>query len=191
MIKEKYFENQTFKKEVCISSDLKGTSFSRVIFESCDLSQSLLMQAKLIGCKFLGCNLSLIKLDGSRLQEVEFEDCKLVGVNFSKVDPLFFSVKFKNCLIDLANFSDLQLKGTSFLNCLIREAHFSHTNLAETVFTGSDLAGTTFHNCNLSKAVFTDALNYSIDPTTNVLKRARFSSPGVLSLLDHLGIIID
>jgi uncharacterized protein YjbI with pentapeptide repeats len=76
MIKEKYFENQTFKKELCISSDLKGTSFSRVIFESCDLSQSLLLNAKLIGCKFLGCNLSLIKLDGARLQEVEFESSK-------------------------------------------------------------------------------------------------------------------
>lgn len=145
---------------------------------------------KFVDHRFVGKDLSLTNFKGVRLQEVTFENCKLIGVNFSLVDPLFFSVRFKNCLLDMANFSGLDLKKTSFINCLIREASFFESNLTEADFSGSNLAGTTFHHCNLSKTNFVSAINYSINPFTNQLKKAQFSSPEVLSLLNYFEIIV-
>ncbi|WP_350339699.1 MULTISPECIES: hypothetical protein [Candidatus Rhabdochlamydia] len=37
---------------------------------------------------------------------------------------MFLSIKFKNCLIDTSNFSDLDLKNALFLECVIRDTHF-------------------------------------------------------------------
>ena len=75
---------------------------------------------KLVEQRFVGKDLSLRSFKAVRLQDVTFENCKLMGVNFSLVDPLFFSVRFENCLLDMANFSGLDLKKTLFLNCRIR-----------------------------------------------------------------------
>lgn len=145
---------------------------------------------RFVDYKFIGKDLSLTQFKGIRLQEVTFESCKLIGVNFSMVDPLFFSVRFRNCLLDMTNFSGLDLKKTPFINCLIREASFFESNLTEADFSGSNLSGTTFHHCNLSQVNFASAINYSINPFTNQLKKARFSSPEVLSLLNYFEIII-
>lgn len=139
----------------------------------------------------IACNFSLVQLDGCRLQDCVFENCKLVGVNFAKCDKRFLSLKFTKCLMDTCNFSDLDLKGTQFLECLVRNTHFTQTNLSEAVFTGSDLQGSLFHNSDLRKANFQGAQNYSINPLTNKLLKAKFSKPEVMTLLDHLEILID
>ncbi|MCI0382481.1 MAG: pentapeptide repeat-containing protein [Chlamydiae bacterium] len=100
-------------------------------------------------------------------------------------------MKFTNCLIDTSNYSDLTLKNTQFLHCTIRDTHFTNTNLAEAIFSESDLRGTIFHHCNLNNANFIGAINYSINPLTNLLKGTKFSKPEVLALLDHFDIIIE
>jgi uncharacterized protein YjbI with pentapeptide repeats len=104
---------------------------------------------------------------------------------------MFLGIKFKNCLLETCNFSDLDLKGTPFLDCQIRDTYFTNTNLSEAVFTGSDLSRSTFHNTDLRKADFQGATNYSINPLTNKVEKAKFSKPEALSLLDHLGILMD
>jgi uncharacterized protein YjbI with pentapeptide repeats len=188
---KKEFENQTFKKESLVGLDLRHKVFSYVAFESCDFSQSDLTSSRFLECKFLGCNLSLIKTDGCRFQGADFENSKLVGVNFAKSDRMFLSLKFKNCLIGTSNFSDLDLKGTLFHKCVIRDTFFTQANLMSADFTESDLSGSTFHNTNLSKATFVGAINYAINPLTNKLTKAKFSKPEVLSLLEYLEIIIE
>jgi hypothetical protein len=52
------------------------------------------------------------------------------------------------------------------------------------------LAGATFDNTNLEKTNFTTAFNYSIDPDNNRIKKAKFSVPGVLGLLNKYDIVI-
>jgi fluoroquinolone resistance protein len=47
-----------------------------------------------------------------------------------------------------------------------------------------------FDRTNLEKADFRSAGNYSIDPTTNKIKKARFSLDGVAGLLDKYDIEI-
>lgn len=188
---KKEFENQTFKKASLLEADLKSKIFSRVTFEGCDLSQSNFTGSRFLECKLIGCNLSLVKMDGCRLQQVEFEHCKLVGVDFTKCDKTFLMIKFKKCLIGTSNFSDLDLRNTPFHECVIRDTYFKESILIGADFGKSDLAGSLFHNANLSKANLIGAINYSINPLTNKLMKAKFSKPEVLSLLDHLDIIIE
>ena len=142
-------------------------------------------------CTFKNCNFSLTKLEGCRLQNVEFLNCKFVGVNFGKCDPQFLKMKFKECLITTANFSDLNLKNTPFLDCVIRETHFTNSNLSGADFAGSNLEGSMFHNTDLRKANFQGAINYSINPQTNKLQKAKFLKPEVMSLLNYFEIIIN
>ncbi len=57
-------------------------------------------------------------------------------------------------------------------------------------FRGSDLTGTTFHNCNLEKANFSNATQYNISPIDNHIKKAIFTLPDVVGLLNHFNITI-
>ena len=67
----------------------------------------------------------------------------------------------------------------------------SNSNLAGSDFGNSDLQASKFQNTNLEKANFVGAKNYYIDPTQNKLKKAKFSSPEVLSLLAGFEIEIE
>jgi fluoroquinolone resistance protein len=185
------FENQTFKKEILIARPLKNKIFSRCSFENCDLSQSDLTGSKFLECHFKACNLSLAKLNGCRLQDVVFDSCKFAGVNFSAVDGRFLTIQFMNCLIDQANFSNLNLKKTAFGHCTIRNTYFGDCDLSEADFSKADLSGSSFHHTNLSQANFTLAINYSINPLTNKLARARFAMPEAMALLQYLDIVIE
>jgi fluoroquinolone resistance protein len=188
---KKEIEHQTFKKENFSQLDLKAKIFSHVVFEGCDFTRSDFTCARFLECRFVGCNLSLPKLDGVRLQDVEFENCKLVGADFTQCDKMFLGLRFKKCLLDTSNFSDLDLKNTLFQECVIRDTCFTNAHLVGVDFKGSDLKGSTFHNTNLSKADFRAAVNYSVNPVTNKLLGARFSEPEVMALLQYLGIVIE
>jgi fluoroquinolone resistance protein len=82
------------------------------------------------------------------------------------------------------------MKNTSFDGSKMRESYFTNTCLNNANFNGVDLQGTTFHHCDLGKADFSSAMNYSIDPITNKIKKAKFSFPEVVGLLHGFDIII-
>jgi len=52
------------------------------------------------------------------------------------------------------------------------------------------LARATFAHTNLEYADFTTSYNYSINPETNRIHKAKFSMPEVLGLLSHYDIQI-
>jgi len=79
----------------------------------------------------------------------------------------------------------------SFDHCDLQEADFVEADLSKSLFIESDLNGAVFENTNLEKADFRTATNYSIDPEINRIKKARFSVPDVIGLLDKLDIRID
>lgn len=185
------WENERIVKKDHLGADLKHRMFRNCIFEGCDFTKAQFTGSKWIDCKWIKCNLGLIKWDGCRLQGNSFEECKIVGGDFSKCDPMFLSISFKKCLINMGNFSDLNLKGTSFIGSTLRETHFSHVNLSEADFTDCDLSGSLFHHADLTKANFATALNFSINPLNNKLKGARFSKETALTLLDYLGIVLE
>ncbi|GAB1483233.1 hypothetical protein MASR2M78_20490 [Treponema sp.] len=90
----------------------------------------------------------------------------------------------------LCNFSDLHMKKNKIINSVIEECFFQSTFLVEANFSGSTFSDTLFHNCDLQKANFLDARGYNIDPVVNKVRKAKFSVPEVLNLLNGFGIEI-
>ncbi|MPM49119.1 hypothetical protein SDC9_95847 [bioreactor metagenome] len=82
------------------------------------------------------------------------------------------------------------MKRTIFEDCILSEVDFSDAILAESSFLNCDLNGSIFNNTNLEKADFRTSFNYSIDPTVNRIKKAKFSIEGSKGLLDKFDIEI-
>ena len=66
------------------------------------------------------------------------------------------------------------------MNCDLREAQFTKSSLEESIF----------ENTNLTKADFSEAIDYTINPERNKIKKAKFSMPEVLGLLKEFNIIV-
>lgn len=112
-----------------------------------------------------------------------FEGCKLVGVSFAKVNPFLLEWFFSACKFEMCSFEGLKMKGSRFIGCAVREADFTRADLTESDFSGSDLHASMFQHTILEKADFTKASRYSINPTVNRVRNAKFAYPGALSLL--------
>jgi uncharacterized protein YjbI with pentapeptide repeats len=76
-------------------------------------------------------------------------------------------------------------------NSSLHELDFSEADLSTAVFEACDLQRSIFAGTNLEKADLRTSYNYSIDPERNRLKKAKFSLPGVIGLLDKHDIQID
>lgn len=183
-------EEKIIKAENFSKKSLENSVFNSYSFHSCDFSESNLRNAKFCSCLFANCNLSLPKLEGCRFQDVQFINCKIVGAEFFKCEKTFFSASFKKCLLLYCNFSDLNMKNTQFNGSKIQESHFTNAMLTGVDFADTDLSGTIFHNCDLCKADFSTAKRYSIDPQTNKIKKAKFSLPEAVGLLQGFDILI-
>lgn len=185
------YEQKHFKAVHYTDHSLRDSSFSECQFENCHFIETNWTQVQFVDCLFKNCNISLIKVEQCRLQNIQFVESKLIGIDFFKCEKTFFSVYFDQSILQTCNFSDLNMKKTCFKGCKLREVYFNHTNLIEANFTHTDLQGTIFHNCNLSKADFTHAKNYHIDLQSNQVKNAKFSFPEVINLLKSFDIQID
>lgn len=130
-------------------------------------------------------------MDGCRLQDAYFEDCKIVGAEFFKCEKRFFSIKAKGSFLQYCNFADLNMKQASFHGCKLKECYFTDTNLIEADYRDTDLSGTIFHNSDLSKADFCGSKNYEIDVRANKVKKAKFSFPEAIGLLRGFEVEIE
>jgi len=191
LFSEALFENQVFKNISAPRQEICCKEFSGCVFKDCDLGECNFSNSSFTDCTFSSCNLSNIKIDNCRFRTVVFEDCKIVGVLFERINPFLLRWIFKECKIELCDFSGLKMTHRQFIQSFIRETDFINTNLRESSFAGSDLQGSKFHNVNLEKATFVGARNYYIDPTVNRLKHARFSCPEVVSLLAAFDIKVE
>lgn len=187
---ESSYEDKTFSSLDLNGKSLKKSQFEEVFFENCHFIESDWQQAQFTDCRFRNCNLSLVNLKGCRLQQVIFEECKIVGLDFCKCEK-FLHVTFRKSILHTCNFTDMKLKGTSFAGSNIREGYFSNTDLSECNFTETDLLGTLFHQCNLTKCDFRQAVNYAIDLRANNGSKAKFSLPEAVNLLKSFDITIE
>jgi len=126
----------------------------------------------------------------ARLREISFENCKLLGVQWTQIDD-FVNPSFRECNLNYCGFVGLKLKKTLFFKSSLREADFSQGDLSESDLRECDFLNARFHNTTLLKADFRGALNYLIDPIGNKLRGARFTMPEAQGLLAGLGVIIE
>jgi uncharacterized protein YjbI with pentapeptide repeats len=184
-------EDKTFTK--IGTEDIAGhkRNYEHCRFVNCDFSYADFGGIIFADCRFDGCNLSLIKLSDTGLQNIMFKDCKVSGADFSKSRDFLFEVSFDNCILDNAIFYKKKNKGAKFTDC----------SLVETDFTEADLTDVQFNNCNLNRAFFDRTIlknadlrtsyNFIIDPDNNNIKKARFSIHGLPGLLTKYDIRIE
>ena len=185
-----YFEEQIYEGINYTADGLPGGSYEICTFVNCDLSNCDLGGIKFTECEFKSCNLSMVKVIKTSLNDIQFRDCKLLGINFENCDTFLFSVAFDNCTLNYSSFYKRLLKKTRFANCIMQEVDFTDSDLNQSVFDNCDLAKAKFENTNLEKVDFRTAYNYALDPEINRVKKAQFSLPGVVGLLSKYDIVI-
>jgi fluoroquinolone resistance protein len=183
-------DNKTFEDITYTTEVIRGKEFHDCIFKKCDLSNSEFLHCKFIDCQFEGCNLSMMKLDGTTLNNALFKHCKILGVNFSQCQDFLFTVRFENCILDYASFMSKKMLKTFFIKTSLKEVSFTRTILAGSVFDDTDLMDAVFSQTDLTGVNFTNAYNYIFDPELNIMKKAVFSIAGVPGLLTKYGIKI-
>jgi fluoroquinolone resistance protein len=181
---DREFDSIDLKKALISQSEFQSCSFNR-----CDLSQSVFTDCRFDDCTFQACDLSLVKFKGVHLRNSTFVGSKLVGIDWTGVSKTF-SVDFRDCVLNLSNFSAMSLKKRKIVNCIAHEVSFAESNMAECDCKLTDFAGSVFSKTNLTKADFTDARNYTIDVRANTIAKMKLSLPEALSILETLGVII-
>ncbi|GAA4875059.1 pentapeptide repeat-containing protein [Ferrimonas pelagia] len=192
MFKQHEYQSQRFEKLDHSYEELNDKRFDDCTFIDCNFSEATFDACQFIDCHFIRCNLNLVQLGYSQLRDVRFEHCKLLGIDWTRVNwPNFlFSapVQFDQCLLSEGSFYGLKLNELQMLECKahnldLREADLSDADLSHTDFTGAQ-----FHNTNLSNANFAEAIAYDINIFNNPVKGAKFSRFEATSLLESLEI---
>ncbi|HEX5001419.1 MAG TPA: pentapeptide repeat-containing protein [Bacteroidia bacterium] len=188
---ETYLTDLTFDKSDFTVDTLEKGEYENCVFSNCNFANSNLSEFKFIDCTFRNCDLSLVKLNKTTLQDIQFENCKMLGMRFDTCNPFGLALLFEGCQLNHSSFYKLKIAKTRFLNTQLVECDFTESDLTGSIFTGCNLSQAVFDHSNLQKADFRTAVNFSIDPESNQLKKAKFSLVSVSGLLDKYDIEID
>ncbi len=178
-------ENQMLQMLSNPDTEISGFEFTKMDFTELNLKSSLFLDCKFVSCNFANCSLMNVAFRG-----VVFEDCNLMGTNWTEVRKNG-GYTFSGCKMDYTSFQGVDLRGSGFVNCMIRESDFAGANLSKVSLAGSSLAGTSFTNANIEKADFRGARDYFIDPKFTKIKDAHFSFPEALVLIEALGAKVE
>lgn len=181
---------KTFEKVLYIDKKINNREFEDCVFKNCDFSNSNFAYNSFLDCEFIDCNLSMMSLSGTSLKNVSFKNCKLLGIAFNECDDFLFQVYFEECLLDYALFSNKKMPKTKFINCSLRDVAFIGTHLTNSNFENCNLEGALFNDTQLAGVNFKTAYNFKIDPEFNPMKKAQFSTQGIVGLLDKYDIKI-
>ena len=189
-ISKDYYESAKFTSDNSDTNNLNDLEFYECEFRNINFFSAQITACRFENCTFINCDLSLTNLQNSQFLEIEFNNCKLAGIDWRKaLKP--FTINFLESKLNDSIFFGLDLRGTEFTKCEIRNCDFERCNLTKVSFSESDLLNTKFNLTTLNQADFTYTINYQISPTQNKIKKAKFSQPEVLSLLDEFNINIE
>ena len=178
-----YFEDKIFEKKDFSEHALNKGFYENCRFIDCNFSNTSLAEFNFSECSFSGCNLSMATLTKTVFGDVQFKECKLMGLHFEDCNQVPFIASFEDCVLNFSSFYKVKIKKFIFKKSTIREVDFTDADLC-------DLTKSKFENTNLEKADLRTASNYSINPEINKIKKAKFSVPGVIGLLDKYDIEI-
>jgi uncharacterized protein YjbI with pentapeptide repeats len=176
-------QGKTFSNIDYSEKRLVNREFVKCEFVNCNFTRSDLSNNDFSDCHFRQCNFSLTNVDNTGLGNIQFTACKILGVDFSKCNKFLFSFNFKECHLDYSSFLHAKIRKTHFIDCVLKEVDFERADLTSSVFKNCDLVGARFINTILEKADFRSAINFSIDPEINIMKKARFTSTNLAGLL--------
>lgn len=173
--------------------DLEGTNFSQkpldkgeyenCLFTNCSFTEVNLSEFGFIECQFINCDFSNATITHTMFRDVQFKGCKLLGLQFNECNELLFSATFESCDLRLASFFRRKLKNCSFLHSQLHEVDFAEADLQKARFEYCDFSNALFDRTNLTKVDLSSCYNFTIDPDTNTITKACFSSDQLIGLL--------
>ncbi len=182
---------QTFREADFFGQRPGLQEYDQCRFISCNFAEADLSEVKFIECQFEQCDLSMARLNRTALQQVEFLQCKLMGLRFDHCNDFLLAFSFRTCKLNYASFFQIKMPETRFEDCQLAEVDFAEADLFGAVFSDCDLRGATFDRTVLEKADLRTAVHYALDPENNRIKGARFSVQGLPGLLGKYGIEVD
>jgi fluoroquinolone resistance protein len=186
-----FIDGELFERVDFREKHLKKGVYEDCTFKECDFSDTDLAGIHFMECNFFSCNLSMVKLKNVIFRDVHFRECKLLGLRFDDCSEIGFSVDFESCILNHSSFFKTSLKKNVFRKDQFLEVDFTECDLSNSTFDSCDLKGALFENSNCENADFRTALNYSINPEINRIKKAKFSLQGIRGLLDRYHIEIE
>lgn len=188
---ENYYKDHAFDKDSISILHFSGSQFEHCTFRGCDFSAVNIRNSDFTNCIFTSCNFSMVKFVAVGLDHVQFDDCKLVGTDFSTVKEFLFNANFKNSRLDYSTFMRRKNRKASFQGCSLIGTDFSEADLSGSSFDRCDLSAAVFMRSNLTSTNFTSSFNFTIDPDKNQIRQARFSPQGLSGLLTKYGVVVE
>jgi len=166
---------------------LSDKEFYKCSFENCNMSKTTYDNCRFEDCEFNNCDLSLSKLKQCEFINVKFSNSKLLGINWTELRNLN-NLEFHECKLNHSTFYGMDLHQVEIKECIVNEVDFTDAILQKANCSFSDFNGSKFSNTDLTNANFTSAKNYDINPNYNKIKKATFSIPEALTLLQAFDI---
>jgi uncharacterized protein YjbI with pentapeptide repeats len=186
------FEGREFR-----DLEVQGGHITNIEFEGCRFTGCCFLESRFeichfVDCVFDSCDLGLVVVSGCTFAAVRFRNCQLLGINWTAASwpkvGLLRAIGFENCCLNHSTFFGLSLREMDIIDCQARDVDFAEADLTRANLSGTDLAQSRFLNTNLTETDLELALNYSIAPNQNLLKRTRVTLPEAMALLRGLDI---
>jgi fluoroquinolone resistance protein len=137
----------------------------------------------------------MIKVSNCEFADVSFTDTKLISVNWTEATwPRIRRqglLQFDNCVLNHSTFIGLSLQKCTMNKCLAKNVDFREADLSEADLSHTDFSESLFGQTNLIGADFRHAVNYTIDPGSNQIRKAKFTMPEATSLLYCMDIQLE
>jgi len=185
-IEDKHIRDKKYSENELIIAEYGGCSFTNCNFSNANLSEIVFTE-----CIFEDCDLSLANLTNTTFGDVEFKNCKLLGIRFDTCNKMSLSFNFSNCNLNFASFFKLKLKKMLFDNCSLEEVEFVEADMSGTLFNKCDFTRAVFENTILEGCDFRTSFNFSINPEINRINKAKFSQQNIAGLLSKYNISIE
>lgn len=177
------YEKQNYSTIALVKGEYDNCTFVNCIFSDSDLSNVTFTE-----CEFQDCDLSNTLVKHTVFNAVIFSNCKLLGLQFNDCSDFLFSATFIKSNLNLASFHKVTARNTKFTDCLLHNVDFTESDFSDSSFYKCDFKNAIFERTSLGKADFRTSFNYALDPETNTIKKAKFSIPEVLGLLNKYNI---
>lgn len=121
-----------------------------------------------------------------------FEACKAIGIHWTNAAwpniKLVCPLQFNQCILNDSSFLGLSLREMKMVECKAHDVDFRDADFTQADFSHTDFTHSLFSKTILTEANFAEAINYDINIFQNEVKRAKFTLPEAMNLLQHLDI---
>ncbi len=184
------FEEETLADLSARGRTLTAKRFERCTFVRCDFGEARFEDCRFDDCRFERCDLSNCKVPRTAFRGVEFDACKVMGVDWQQAVKLLFEVAFVDSELSYCTFVGHRLRGLRVHESRARDVDFSGCDLKRATFTRSDLAGARFERSDLRGADLSEATHVALDPARNRLGDTKISVDAGLETLARLGFVV-